>query len=139
MCVHRPRKFAGLALLASAASGCPIAESAPLSAIGIETLVQSNSAWDATPYARYPNGQPLLSVLRITIPPHTTLEWHSHPMPNAGYVLSGELTLEERDGVTKHFVAGQAMTGEVPAILIVFYAGAPGLPLSQPASDLGSR
>ena len=150
MCVGRPRKFLGLALLASAASGCATAESASQSAIGIETLVQSTSAWDATPYTRYPNGQPLLSVLRITMPPHTTLEWHSHPMPNAGYVLSGELTLEERDGVRKHFVAGQAITetvdrihrgvtGEAHVILIVFYAGAPGLPLSQPASDLGSR
>ena len=136
--------------MASTALGCPIAESAPPSAIGIETLVQSSSAWDATPYARYPNGQPLLSVLRVTIPPHTTLEWHSHPMPNAGYVLSGELTLEERDGISKHFVAGQAITetvdrvhrgvtGKASVILIVFYAGAPGLPLSQPASDLESR
>jgi len=71
-------------------------------------------------------------------------------MPNAGYVLSGELTLEERDGIRKHFVAGQAITetvdrvhrgvtGEASVILIVFYAGAPGLPLSQPASDLESR
>jgi hypothetical protein len=71
-------------------------------------------------------------------------------MPNAGYVLSGELTLEGRDGVREHFVAGQAITetvdrihrgvtGQAPVILIVFYAGAPGLPLSQPASDLGSR
>jgi hypothetical protein len=69
-------------------------------------------------------------------------------MPNAGYVLSGELTLEERDGVRKHFVAGKAIsetvnrvhrgvTGEAPVVLIVFYAGAPGLPLSQPASDFG--
>ena len=149
MCVGRPRKFLGLALLASAASGCATAESASQSAIGIETLVQSTSAWDATPYSGYPDGQPQISVLRITIAPHTTLEWHSHPMPNAGYVLSGELTLEERDGIRQHFVAGQAITetvnrihrgvtGEVPVVLIVFYAGAPGLPLSESAPDLGS-
>ena len=147
MCVDRPTKFVGLALLASAA-GCTTAESVAPSPIKIETLVQSTSAWDATPYTRYPDGPPQLSVLRITIAAHTALEWHSHPMPNAGYVLSGELTLEERDGISKHFVAGQAITetvncihrgvtGEVPTVLIVFYAGAPDLPLSQPASDLG--
>ena len=147
MCIDRPSKFVGLALLASAATGCAIADGASQSAIELETLVQSTSAWDATPYTRYPEGQPLISVLRITIAPHTTLEWHSHPMPNAAYVLSGELTVEERDGNRKHFVAGQAITetvnrihrgttGEAPAVLIVFYAGAPGLPLSQPASDL---
>jgi len=69
-------------------------------------------------------------------------------MPNAGYVLTGEITLEERGGISRRFVAGQAIsetvdrvhrgvTGEAPVVLIVFYAGAPGLPLSQPASDLG--
>jgi quercetin dioxygenase-like cupin family protein len=150
MCVDRPNKFVGLALLASAASGCATAESAAQPALEIETLVQSTSAWDATPYTTYPDGQPLLRVLRITIAPHTALEWHSHPMPNAGYLLSGELTLEETDGTRKHFVAGQALaetvnrihrgvTGAAPAVLIVFYAGAPGLPVSQPASDLGCR
>ena len=147
MCVDRPSKFIGLALLASSATSCA-AESASHSAIAFETLVQSTSAWDATPYTRYPDGPPQLSVLRITIAPHTALAWHSHPMPNAGYVLSGELTLEERRGIRRHFVAGQAInetvdrihrgvTGEAPVVLIVFYAGAPGLPLSQPASDLG--
>ena len=147
MCIDRPRKLVGLALLASAA-GCATAESAAQSAIKIETLVQSTSAWDATPYTRYPDGPPQLSVLRISIAPHTALEWHFHPMPNAGYVLSGELTLEKRDGVRKHFVAGQAITetvncihrgvtGEAPVVLIVFYAGTSGLPLSRSASDLG--
>jgi hypothetical protein len=69
-------------------------------------------------------------------------------MPNAGYVLSGELTLEEKGRISRHFVAGQAITetvnrihrgvtGQAPVVLIVFYAAAPGLPLSQPASDLG--
>jgi len=147
MCVDLPSKLVGLALLASAAGGAT-AESAAPSAVKIETLVRSTSAWDATPYTRYPDGPPQLSVLKITIAPHTALEWHSHPMPNAGYVLSGELTLEERDGVRKHFVAGEAIsetvnrvhrgvTGEAPVVLIVFYAGAPGLSLSQAASDLG--
>ena len=127
---------------------CPAAESAVHSAIDIQTLIQANSAWDETPYTRYPDGRPRLTVLRITIAPHTALEWHSHPMPSAGYVLSGELTIEERSGSKKHFVAGQAIsetvnrihrgvTGEAPVVLIVFYAGAYGLPLSQPASQPG--
>jgi hypothetical protein len=69
-------------------------------------------------------------------------------MPNAAYVLSGELTLDEKGGTRKHFVAGQAIsetvnrihrgvTGEAPVVLIVFYAGAPGLPLSRTGSALG--
>lgn len=147
MCKDRP-SIMGLALLATAVSCSAGAERAPLqSPIKIETLIQSTSAWDATPYRRYPDGQPLISVLRITLAPHTALEWHSHPMPNAAYVLSGELTLEARDGIKEHFVAGQALTetvdrihrgvtGETSVVLVVFYAGTPGLPLSQPAPNL---
>jgi quercetin dioxygenase-like cupin family protein len=125
-----------------------LTESGSYKIASLPRFVQSTSAWDTTPYTKYPEGQPLLSVLRTTIAPHTALEWHSHPMPNAGYILSGELTLEETDWIRKHFVAGQALaetvnrihrgvTGAAPVVLIVFYAGAPGLPLSQPASDLG--
>jgi len=48
-----------------------------------ETLLRSSSSWDGKPYAAYPTGRPELSVLKITIPPHTALKWHNHPMPNA--------------------------------------------------------
>jgi quercetin dioxygenase-like cupin family protein len=146
ICRYLPSMI-GVVFLAMAVSGCVRAGSIALpSAIKIETLTQSTSAWDATPYRRYPNGQPLISVLRITVAPHTALDWHSHPMPNAAYVLSGELTVERKDGIRKRFVAGQALTetvdrihrsvtGEIPVVLIVFYAGVPGLPLSQAASS----
>ena len=70
------------------------------------------------------------------------LDWHQHPMINAGYVLSGEITLEKRDTRERQVIhAGQALaecvnlthrgyTTKQPVELIVFYAGAPGLPLS---------
>jgi len=62
-------------------------------------------------------------------------------MPNAGYILSGELTIEKRDGTKEHFMAGQAITetvdsihrgitGAEPLVLIVFYPGTSGLPIS---------
>jgi quercetin dioxygenase-like cupin family protein len=112
------------------------------SPVKAETLIQSTTSWDGAPYTTYPKGQPQLSVLKVTIPAHTAMPWHSHPTPNAGYILSGELTIETRDGVKKHFVAGQAVTetvhtvhrgvtGAKPAVLIVFYAGIPGMPLSE--------
>ena len=130
-----------LVLLASAALRAGAAENPP--PIQVETLTQTNSAWDGTPYKAYPSGQPQITVLKITIAPHTTMKWHTHPMPNAAYVLSGEITVEKKsDGSKKHFVAGQAVTetvdsvhrgvtGSEPVELIVFYAGKPGLPLSQ--------
>jgi quercetin dioxygenase-like cupin family protein len=79
---------------------------------------------------------PQITILKITIAPHTTMKWHSHPLPNAGYILSGELTIEREDGTKEHFVAGQAVTetvnsvhrgitGAERTVLIVFYPGAP--------------
>lgn len=108
-----------------------------------ETLLRTGSSWDGEPYKHYPSGQPELTILKITLPPHSELEWHCHPVPNAAYILSGELTLERKeDGKKQHFVAGQAvsetvdtlhrgLTGREAVELIVFYAGSPGVPLTQ--------
>jgi len=109
----------------------------------VETLLKAGASWDGTPYERYPDAAPELTVLKITIPPRTALPWHRHPMPNAAYVVSGELLVEKRDsGQTIRLVAGDVLpemvngvhrgvTGDVPVVLIVFYAGARGLPVSE--------
>ncbi len=109
-------------------------------------LLSSSQAWDGTIYRAYPAGQPRLTLLKIRIPPHTTLDWHSHPIPNAGYVLSGELQVETRDDRQKvllkrgdalaEIVGGvhRGKTTDQAAELIVFYAGNTTLPLSQPAA-----
>jgi quercetin dioxygenase-like cupin family protein len=118
-----------------------------LSAVRSETLLRSSSSWDDEPYKSYAPGQPELSVLKITLQPHTKLEWHSHPIPSAAYIVAGELTVErKRDGKKQHFVAGQAVSetvdtfhrgvaGNEPVVLIVFYAGTPGVPLTQKPTD----
>ena len=107
-----------------------------------EVLLKGTSSWDGTPYIRYPDGAPELTTLKITIPPRTELAWHSHPMPNVAYVLSGELTVEQREGgQSKTIKAGDVLpemvdinhrgrTGDNPVVLIVFYAGTKGMPLS---------
>jgi quercetin dioxygenase-like cupin family protein len=86
-----------------------------------------------------------MSVLKITVAPHTQLEWHSHPMPSVAYIVSGELTVERRkDGKQQRFTAGQAVSetvdtfhrgvaGNEPVVLIMFYASSPGMPLTQHA------
>lgn len=115
--------------------------------IQVETLLKTGTAWDGSSYAAYPGGKPEVAVLKITIPAHTTMDWHQHPMPNVAYVVSGELTVEKQDGsLTRHFTAGQTVpeivnvahrgvTGDQAVELLVFYAGASGLPLSaKPAN-----
>jgi quercetin dioxygenase-like cupin family protein len=110
--------------------------------IKVEQILQATQSWDGVAYTKYPTGQPQLTVLRITVPPNTTLHWHRHPMISVGYVISGELTLEKKEtGERKVVHAGEALAETVqtthrgfttnePVELVVFYAGQAGLPLS---------
>lgn len=112
-------------------------------AVETQILLSASSSWDGEPYQVYPSGPPELSVLKITLAPHTRLEWHSHPMPSAAYIITGELTLvRKRDGKKQRFTAGQAVSetvdtfhrgvaGNEPVALIVFYAGRTGMPLTH--------
>lgn len=116
----------------------------PASAVSVEKVLQTSKSWDGASYESYPNGKPELSILKITVQPHTTLSWHKHPMPNAAYVLSGHLVVEKKDDVMKKTIhAGETLaetvgtvhrgyTEDEPVTLIVFYAGTAGLPLSEP-------
>ena len=75
-----------------------------------EILLQTTQSWNGKPYTHYPKGQPELTTLKVTIAPHTALPWHTHPFPNSVYVLSGTLTLHDRDsGKTLAVHQGQAV------------------------------
>ena len=110
-----------------------------------KVLVKSTSAWNGRAYEKYDEGRPELTVTKVTIPAHTRLAWHSHPMPNVGYILSGHITVEDRaTGRKKLFRAGEAIpeqvnaahrgtTDDEPVVIIVTYAGTVGQPMSVPA------
>jgi quercetin dioxygenase-like cupin family protein len=110
-----------------------------------EVLLQATQSWNGKPYTHYPTGQPQLTTLKVTIAPHTALPWHTHPFPNSVYVLSGTLTLHDRDsGKTLVVHQGQAVgesvddvhrgeSGDEPTVLLITYAGTPGVPTSVPA------
>jgi quercetin dioxygenase-like cupin family protein len=110
-----------------------------------EVLLQASQSWNGKPYTHYPAGQPQLTTIRLTIAPHTALPWHTHPFPNAVYVLSGSLMLHDKaSGKTLVVHQGQAVaesvddvhrgeTGEEPAVLLITYAGTAGVPTSVPA------
>jgi quercetin dioxygenase-like cupin family protein len=117
--------------------------SAKEESIDTKVLLRNSTSWDWKPYVAYPSGAPELTVLQITIPPHTALPWHQHPMPVAAYVQSGEIIVEKKEGGKKRkFSQGQVIaemvnethrgtTGNTPAVLIVFYAGSLGQHLSR--------
>ncbi|WP_434632599.1 cupin domain-containing protein [Chromobacterium sp. CV08] len=113
--------------------------------VQMQTLLKTEKSWDGEPYKAYPSGKPELTLVRIIIPAHSSLPWHSHPSPNAAYVVKGTLTVETRDGKHRRQLhAGDTLaetvgtphrgvTGDEAVELLVFYAGAGGLPLSTHA------
>jgi quercetin dioxygenase-like cupin family protein len=114
------------------------------SGIEVQELMRADASWNGVAYGVYSEGvaEPVVAI--ITIPAHKELTWHSHPMPSFAYILSGEITVEDKEGNKKHFTAGEVMpetvntahrgiVGDQPAIFIVFYARTKGMPLSQPA------
>lgn len=118
---------------------------APDPGVTSEVLVQSYRAWNGAVYPAYPATRPQLTVVRMTVPAYSTLPWHLHAAPNAGYVLAGSLTLEDRrSGQTRTFVSGEAfteemglahrgVTGDGACTVILTYAGTPDMPTSTPA------
>jgi quercetin dioxygenase-like cupin family protein len=111
-----------------------------------EILLQTTQSWNGKPYEHYPTGQPQLTTIKLTIAPHTALPWHTHPFPNAVYVLSGTLTLHDKaSGKTRVLRPGEAVgesvddvhrgeSGDEPTVLLITYAGTPGVPTSIPAA-----
>jgi quercetin dioxygenase-like cupin family protein len=103
--------------------------------IVVNELVKTSRSWDGKLLIPYPQGQPEISIRRVIIPAGTRLETHSHSMINAGVLLSGKLKVVTVDGKTLHLKAGDPIVevvnklhygineGDVPAEIVVFYAG----------------
>jgi quercetin dioxygenase-like cupin family protein len=133
-------------LLPAAISLLQIAGIAQAGAEQVQTklLVKSTAAWNGRAYEKFGEGRPELTVIRVTIPAHTQLPWHTHPMLSVGYILSGHITVEDRaTGRKKIFKAGEAIpeqvdtahrgtTDDEPVVIIVTYAGTVGQPTSVP-------
>lgn len=136
--MNRALPLTALAVMTACASIATHAQS--VSSAHADVLAKSDASWNGKKYAPYPAGQPELTVLKMTIPANTALPWHTHPFPNAGYVLSGQLTIEDKaSGKTKTFKTGEAFTesvddvhrgrsGPEPTVLIITYSGTPGVP-----------
>jgi quercetin dioxygenase-like cupin family protein len=105
-------------------------------------LVKASSSWDGSVLPGYGEGQPEVTVLRVTIPPGARLPIHKHPVINVAVVLSGELTVETDEGKTLHVGAGNGFAevvdrwhygrndGDVPVEIVAFYAGTVDTPIS---------
>ena len=113
-----------------------------MSKIETVTLIESDKSWNGDDLPNYPEGKPKITILKITVPPHSKLRIHKHLVINAGVLTKGELTvvdeqsnqliLKEGDALVElvnscHFAEN---TGGTPAEIIVFYAGTANLPIT---------
>lgn len=108
-----------------------------------EVLISSELSWNGTEIPDYPEGKPKISILKITIPPGSSLPKHIHPVINAGVLIKGELFVEDEFGNQLHMKAGDPIIevvnsvhygenrGTIPAEIIVFYAGSEGMTITQ--------
>lgn len=110
--------------------------------IKVETVVKTTKSWDGTTLPHYIKGQPEVTILKITIPPHTKLAWHKHTVINAGILLKGHLTVKSETNKVLNLKAGDSIVELVetyhygineydePAVIVVFYAGEKGKPIT---------
>ena len=95
-------------------------------------------SWNGGSFS-YPSGQPEITARTLSLDGSKPIPFHCHPVPTMAHVLHGELEVETRDGQKKVFsqveslveVMGTVHRGVVvtaPVELIVFYAGAIGVP-----------
>ena len=125
--------------------GCtmvPISSEANQASPVVKQLVKTSQSWNGDFLPAYPQGKPEITILRISIPAGTQLDTHSHPVINAGVLISGQLTVVTTDGKTLHLKAGDPIVevvntlhygmneGKVPAEIVVFYAGVVDTPIT---------
>lgn len=113
-----------------------------ISTVQVDQLAKTSSSWDGGKLPEYAQGQPEVTILRITIPPKAQLPLHKHPVINAGVLIKGELTVITNEKKTLHLKAGDPIVevvdtwhygkneGNSPAEIIVFYAGIRDTPIS---------
>ncbi len=111
-------------------------------AVQVEALARTTASWDGSRLPDYPKGAPEVTILRIKIPPGGQLPLHTHPVINAGILLSGALTVVTEGNKTLHLKAGEAIVevvntwhsgkneGLEPAEIVVFYAGVVDTPIT---------
>ena len=115
----------------------------------ISTITNAQDAfresWNGGSFS-YPSGSPEITARTLTLDGSKPIPFHCHPVPTMAHVLHGELEVETLNGQKKVFSQGDSLVevmGTVhrgvvitaPVELIVFYAGAIGVPNTVLADD----
>ena len=106
--------------------------------LAAEELLSTGTSWDGGAIA-YPGGDPLVSSYRVLLDRDQETPMHCHPVPTLGYLVRGTLEIETRVGDVLTLEAGESLVEVMntvhrgravggPVEIIVFYAGAAGVP-----------
>ena len=113
-------------------------ENAQKEKVSVIKLAKTTKSWDGSLLPAYSRGQPEITILKITIAPHTALPMHKHPFINAGVLTKGKLTVVTKNNQILHLKAGDSIVEVVEqwhhgknetnetCEIIVFYAGIEG-------------
>lgn len=113
-------------------------------------LMQTTTSWDGGTLS-YPEGEVELTSVILRIDEGDEPPFHCHPVPTMGYVLNGVVEVETRNGDKVVLRKGSSVVEvmrtvhrgialEAPAEIVVFYAGATGVPTTVlPEDDPGQQ
>ena len=116
--------------------------------IEAEVLLKSTKDWRGVTLPPYSEGQPEVTVAKITIPAGMALPLHEHPYMTAGVIIEGTIEVRTDSGDTHIARAGDAVIelvnqahgganiGDEDAVILVVYAGVEGEPVTVPLSTL---
>lgn len=112
--------------------------------IEAEVLLKSTEDWRGVTLPAYREGQPEVTVAKITIPAGMALPLHEHPYMTAGVIVQGTIEVRTDSGHTHIARAGDAVIelvnqahgganiGDEDAVILVVYAGIEGEPVTVP-------
>lgn len=110
--------------------------------IVIEPLLRTSMTSSGQPIAYPQTSAPLVTAVKVTIPPGASTGWHEHPFPCYAYMLSGTLNVELEGKPAHVLLPGEAMVevvntphnginkGTEPVVLVMFATGEVGKPIS---------
>lgn len=108
----------------------------------VEPLLKTDTTVVGQPITYPAFNKAEVTLAKVTIPPGASTGWHKHLVPVFAYVLSGTLTVELENGQTNTFPPQTTFAevfnvyhnginkGETAVVLLAFYLGGDGQPLS---------
>jgi quercetin dioxygenase-like cupin family protein len=109
----------------------------------VETLLETDQTVLGQDFS-YPAGKAQITAVIVTLPPHTSLPEHLHPVPLFAYILQGELSVDYGSEGTLVYRKGDTFVeafnwphsgrnaGKGLVKILAVYAGAVGVPNSVP-------